>query len=241
VTSLLMSYFEGVASVTGVDVDPDSIEFANRYIAPLRDGLTFLTARRDAIDLPDNAFDLIVVNQVFCNMYRAEYEVMVSELSRMLKTDGRLLLADSNNPHNEAVRSSLLALYDQLENPESGSYVRIRQGLVAAVDATLPAREIALRTCYMDRAEIQRAVEHYRQTGELPNSFYERETLRVPRAFGVSAFSSPTDPQFFIDEFRRHNIECVASHYYPVGAGMTPAQLATSGSFYLVRAPDGHA
>jgi SAM-dependent methyltransferase len=235
VTTLLMSFLPNVRSVTGIDIDAQSMAFAKQYLAPLSDRIDFVQGRSHRLPIIWRRFDLIVVNQVFCNMYRGEYETMVKELCRLLKRRGRIVLVDSNNPNNPDVQARLKNLYTILENPETGSGVKARENLVAKLDPGLPAREIALRTCYFDRAEIEAAVRRLRETGEMPESRFEPDTLRVPRALGVGAPSGPTDPSWFIEEFRRHGIECVAGHAYPVGEGMTAEQLAAAGSFYLVR------
>jgi SAM-dependent methyltransferase len=233
-TSLLMAHLLNVDSVAGTDIDTASIEFAQRFIQPLSEKLSFARGEATALPFPAGSFDLIAINQVFCNMHREQYDAVVAELSRVLSARGRILLIDSNNPDNPAARKRLQELNATMENPESGLLMLARERFFEGRDKALPARELALRTCYMNRAQLDEALARYKASGELPDSRFEPTSLRVPRALGIGAVSSPTEPRYFVDEFGKHAVECVVGTSYPVHRSLTREELAQSGTFYLV-------
>jgi SAM-dependent methyltransferase len=234
VASLLISYLPNVGSVVGTDIDARSIEFARRFIQPLGDKASFALGEPTLLPFTGESFDLIVVNQVFCNMHREHYDGVVAELARLLSPRGRVLLIDGNNPDNPGVRERLLALYANMEDTQNGIQMLARERYFLRRDKSLPARELALGSCYMSLAQLDEAADRYKATGDLPDSRFDQTCLRVPRALGIAAITSPTDPRYFVDEFGRHGIECKVSYSYPVRAGLTRRELARSASFYLV-------
>ena len=143
------------------------------------------------------------------------------------------MLIDSNNPDNPDVQERLKDLYLFLENAESGSYLRARKTFIAGLDATVPASELALATCYYGKAEVAEAVRLFSETGQMPSSFFEPDCLRVPRTLGHAAPSSPTDPYLFIELFKSHGVNCVVGPNYPVTKDVARPDLAQFGSFYI--------
>src|SRR5262249_19209962 len=78
VTTLLMSFLTNVRSVTGTDIDAESMKFAEQYLAPLNNRISFVQGNSHSLPMKSRSFDLVVVNQVFCNMYRGEYDAMIA-------------------------------------------------------------------------------------------------------------------------------------------------------------------
>jgi ubiquinone/menaquinone biosynthesis C-methylase UbiE len=77
------------------------------------------------IPVVDASIDAVVINQVFCNMYRSQYSAMIAEISRVLGPGGKLLQNESNNPSSPEVKQRLMTLSARLEG-EDGSYFRSR-------------------------------------------------------------------------------------------------------------------
>jgi SAM-dependent methyltransferase len=87
------SYLAQVArSVVGIDSDGDAIRHAaSRYTAM---NLRFRTGDAAQLPLADGSFDLVVSFETIEHL--VEHEGMLSEISRVLRTDGRLIISSPN-------------------------------------------------------------------------------------------------------------------------------------------------
>jgi 2-polyprenyl-3-methyl-5-hydroxy-6-metoxy-1,4-benzoquinol methylase len=90
---------ESAAHVTGVDIDPESIAYAEqRYAAP---NVSFLVGDLRSLGLDAASFDTVVSFEVIEHL--REQEAFVDELARVLRPDGVLVLSTPNAPEtNEA-------------------------------------------------------------------------------------------------------------------------------------------
>jgi 2-polyprenyl-3-methyl-5-hydroxy-6-metoxy-1,4-benzoquinol methylase len=84
----------GAAHVTGVDIDADSVAYAQeRYAAP---NVEFLVGDLRALGLDAASFDAVVSFEVIEHL--REQEAFVDELARVLRPDGVLVLSTPNAP-----------------------------------------------------------------------------------------------------------------------------------------------
>ncbi|MFT4561421.1 MAG: ubiquinone/menaquinone biosynthesis C-methylase UbiE [Gammaproteobacteria bacterium] len=216
------------ARVVGVDINPSSIEFANRYIPT--DSIRFVQSTPDRIPYPSNQVDLIVVNQVFCNMRRSQWEVMLTEMVRILNNTGRIIIVESNNPDNLDVVTNLKLLYDRLEGPD-GSYLLARQKFIdELLPQTAPNKEHAANTCYKTSEEIMKYLDKLKSDEPSAASHYDANGLEVPVSpRSPGAPSSPTPPQTFIRNLTKYGMSCtVSASYPPIG------ELVDEAGFYIV-------
>jgi len=90
---------ESASHVTGVDIDPESIAYAEqRYAAP---NVAFLVGDLRALGLDAASFDAVVSFEVIEHL--REQEAFVDELARVLRPEGVLVLSTPNAPAtNEA-------------------------------------------------------------------------------------------------------------------------------------------
>jgi ubiquinone/menaquinone biosynthesis C-methylase UbiE len=94
---------------TGMDLAQSAVDLANK-IHPLPN-LKFIQGSAEAIPLPDDSID-VVVNVESCHAY-GSVDKFLSEVKRVLKPGGRLLLVDFRNEKNVENMSTLKA---QLRN-----------------------------------------------------------------------------------------------------------------------------
>lgn len=73
----------------GTDISSMQITQAKRMAKENDQKILFLTMAAEAIDFPDNSFDVITACQCF---WYFDYNKLIPKLTRMLKKDGRLLL-----------------------------------------------------------------------------------------------------------------------------------------------------
>ncbi len=81
-------------SVVGVDISGDAILHAQIRYA--RKNLKFIQGSAVKLDFPDNAFDVVVSFETIEHLF--EQEQMVSELRRVLRKDGTLMISSPNRP-----------------------------------------------------------------------------------------------------------------------------------------------
>ncbi len=84
-------------SVVGIDAAPEMVEYANRKSARLGN-CTFQAASADALPFPDAGFDVVMSSLVMHHLPEDLRRNAVSEMRRVLKPGGTLLLADFNIP-----------------------------------------------------------------------------------------------------------------------------------------------
>lgn len=86
-SSLLSS---NAASVVGVDIDPESINFAREKYSN-KDNLEFLLGSVTDIPLADKSIDVVVSFETIEHI--SEHDMMLNQLSRVLKDDGVLVIS----------------------------------------------------------------------------------------------------------------------------------------------------
>ena len=82
------------AHVTGVDISPEAVTSATRQYAG--DSVAFLQGSAAAIPLPDAAVDVAVSFETLEHL--PEQEDMISEIRRVLRQDGLLIISTPNKP-----------------------------------------------------------------------------------------------------------------------------------------------
>jgi GT2 family glycosyltransferase/ubiquinone/menaquinone biosynthesis C-methylase UbiE len=90
--SFLMS--STAKTVVGVDLSPEAIKYATfKYQS---DNLKFLQGSATALNLPDNSFDVVISFETLEHL--SQQTEMISELHRVLKPDGFLIISSPNRP-----------------------------------------------------------------------------------------------------------------------------------------------
>lgn len=75
------------AKFTGTDIAPEQIEQAKRLAAEQHMDIAFFAAPAEAVDFPDNTFDVVTACQCF---FYFDHAILLPKLAKMLKPGGRL-------------------------------------------------------------------------------------------------------------------------------------------------------
>lgn len=82
-------------SVTGIDISQEAVRHAHATYGE-RSNLTFLQGSATKINLPDHTFDVVISFETIEHL--AEQSMMLSEIRRVLKPSGVLLISSPNRP-----------------------------------------------------------------------------------------------------------------------------------------------
>jgi 2-polyprenyl-3-methyl-5-hydroxy-6-metoxy-1,4-benzoquinol methylase len=111
----------GAGHVTGVDIDPESIAYAeHRYAAP---NIAFRVGDLRALGLAAGSFDTVVSFEVIEHL--REQEAFVDELARVLRPDGVLVLSTPNAPQTNDAPENPFHLRE-LSRPDFEALLRAR-------------------------------------------------------------------------------------------------------------------
>jgi ubiquinone/menaquinone biosynthesis C-methylase UbiE len=81
--------------VTGVDIDPEQIQFAAQAAHGVP-GARFLVADATRLPFPDDRFDIVYTNKTTHHV--ADWPIALAEIARVLKPGGRLVYSDFAAP-----------------------------------------------------------------------------------------------------------------------------------------------
>lgn len=245
-TSILASF--GAARVFGAEVNAATMRFGPEWAQHFGlDALRFAWNANGVIPLATRSVDWVYVNQVFCNMDPNGYDQAVVEIARVLKTDGRLIFCDSNNPHCPATLERLERVYRTRElgdgdeaRPAGVLYQqrvrRVRELVPGAGDED--ASRVARLTCYMGGEDLDRTILRWRHAGLLPASPFVGGWRSAPvnPNTGMAA-GNITDPFDLATRFRRAGL-WVSINTTAAEGPSDPAELlermTQSQSFYIV-------
>jgi ubiquinone/menaquinone biosynthesis C-methylase UbiE len=87
-----ISYYFNHAQIHGADNSHESIEFAQQYYEPIQ----FHTLNKSSTNYPENRFDMIYTTEVFHHIPRNEHQAWISELVRITKPGGHIIIIELN-------------------------------------------------------------------------------------------------------------------------------------------------
>ena len=95
--------------VTGIDASPEMIERARRKATNNGDGIHFEVARVESLPFPNESFDAVLSTLMMHHLPRPTRERCVSEMRRVLRPGGRMLVVDFEKPSKK--RGGLIARF----------------------------------------------------------------------------------------------------------------------------------
>ncbi|HEX6389314.1 MAG TPA: class I SAM-dependent methyltransferase [Solirubrobacteraceae bacterium] len=103
------------ATITGLDGDPQILERARRKAAGTP--VTFVEGRAEALPFADDSFDAVTSTLMLHHLTRATKHAALTDVRRVLKPGGKLVIADWGRPHDVLMAAAFLAvrLLDGLE------------------------------------------------------------------------------------------------------------------------------
>jgi SAM-dependent methyltransferase len=238
----------GAARVFCAEVNAHTMRFGPKWTNHCNaNALRFLWNADGIIPLPDDSVDWVYVNQVFCNMHPQGFDQAIREISRILKTDARLVFCDSNNPHCPATLERLERIYKTRElgngdhdNPAGVLYkqrTRIIEKLVPGINAD-DASRLAKNTCYLGGPDLDRAILAWKLAGTEPTSPFRGGWSPAPvnPVTGIAA-GNITDPYDLAARFQSRSVKTSINTTAAQGPP-DPAELhermTASQSFYIL-------
>jgi len=140
-------------AAVGIDASPEMIDRARTLAARGRSEVEYLVATAESLPFDDDAFDVVVSRLVFHHLPGDVKEQALSEIARVLKPGGRLLIADFASP--AAKRAHHIAAHLLGNHPAAGATLgkqisdagftqitsgRLMHGILAGVAARTPER-----------------------------------------------------------------------------------------------------
>ncbi len=102
--AILAHASQPAASYTGLDADPAILERARAKVASVRAPISFDQGLATELPYPDARFDAVLTTLFFHHLDDAAKHQAATEIRRVLKPGGRLVLADYGRPHDLLMR-----------------------------------------------------------------------------------------------------------------------------------------
>ncbi|MBD3337976.1 MAG: methyltransferase domain-containing protein [Candidatus Lokiarchaeota archaeon] len=112
-TGYLLTKYADQFETYGIDYNKKMVEIARKNLEKNNISAKLRRADVESLPYPDNYFDSIVNTMAFTGYPRA-YKAM-SEIRRVLKSDGRLIMVDVNYPKNQNWLGTLMAKFWESE------------------------------------------------------------------------------------------------------------------------------
>ncbi|MBQ0925797.1 MULTISPECIES: class I SAM-dependent methyltransferase [Pseudonocardiaceae] len=156
-TGLNLAFYPDAVRLTGIDFSPAMLEIARTRAAELGHEIDLREGDAQALPFPDASFDTVVCTLGLCGF--PDERAAITEMHRVLRPDGTLLLLDHVGSHHRLIRAGqwllekltvrMLGDY-QTRRPlplveEAGLIIqrqeRLKAGMVERVAAVKPATE----------------------------------------------------------------------------------------------------
>lgn len=103
-----MSHYPKGIQITAIDLTPGMLDVARRHAEKLRATVDLRLGDVQSLEFPDSSFDAAVATFVFCSV--PDPILGLRELSRVVKSDGQILLLEHTRSANETIGKVMDAL-----------------------------------------------------------------------------------------------------------------------------------
>ncbi len=111
----------GARRAIGIDVEEEYIELGKRFFESTSSGkVQILPCECGLIPIPSETVDFVFMNEVISHINPGYLDLILQEISRILRFGGVLFISDGNNIANRKCRRKLLDFWDKWENGPDG-------------------------------------------------------------------------------------------------------------------------
>jgi SAM-dependent methyltransferase len=194
----------GARRVSGLEFIPEafhkSIELKDSLYPELPVYFQYGDASKE-LPFPDESFDCLTLIEVISHVICEDMHSFFTEMARVLRPGGLLFISDGNNGRSPRRRRINRTVWNRFENGPptaegetvdghhvSISYVEVRRRAAQRTVNGLSSEEynrIALGTSFYSEHEVECATLKYSQTGEFPQSFYNKNSCPVDPAQSI--------------------------------------------------------
>ena len=96
--------------LTGIDADPEILARAQRKVTSAGGAVSLLHGRAEALPVDDGVADCVVSSLLLHHLHQEGKELALAEMRRVLRPDGRLVVADWGRPHDAIMRMAFLSV-----------------------------------------------------------------------------------------------------------------------------------
>jgi SAM-dependent methyltransferase len=139
-------FAQGARSAIGIDVEDTYLGPASDIISGIWPQAQFKKSEQGYLPIQSDSVDLVLVNEVISHVNPGYLPGLFSEIARILRVGGYVIISDGNNIANAACRQDLVEVYDAWENGPDGR----KTGRDVVEDSFLDLRRRRIRAWYPD-------------------------------------------------------------------------------------------
>jgi len=111
----------GAQRAIGIDVEPEYIELGKHFFERTSpEKIQILACEGGLIPIQSETIDFVFINEVISHINPGHLDIVLQEISRILRTGGVLFISDGNNIANQKRRRKLFDLWAKWENGPDG-------------------------------------------------------------------------------------------------------------------------
>ena len=143
---------KGATSAIGVDIVDEYIDGGRTFTQHVYPQISFVKPERGYLPIATESVAFVMINEAISHVNPTQLPLLYSEIARILKTGGKLIISDGNNIANAECRADLLKNYTEWERGKPGhdtgrdvievSYEERRRRLIGARHPNLAAEKV---------------------------------------------------------------------------------------------------
>jgi SAM-dependent methyltransferase len=141
-------FSQGARSAIGVDVVDEYLQAATSFVGAVYPRARFVKSEQGYLPIESDSVDIVLINEVISHVHPVYLPNLFSEIGRVLRIGGYVLISDGNNIANAECRNDLIDVYDAWENGPDGR----KTGRDVVEDCFLDLRRRRIRSWYPDLA-----------------------------------------------------------------------------------------